>query len=96
MGVEKIKSALRRRRCMPAGRTLMNSYHTLCRPFFFSYMRYSVRQASSDSLLVVSSSAIACKCQMDGHSQVIQCGMARQCSSSKPAFDGCLKGCHGE
>lgn len=45
----------------------MNSYHTLCRPFFFSYMRYSVRQASSDSLLVVSSSAIACRCRLDGH-----------------------------
>ncbi len=39
---------------------LMNSYHTLSRPFFFSYMRYSVRHASSLNLLVVSSSAMAC------------------------------------
>ncbi len=38
----------------------MNSYHTLSRPFFFSYMRYSVRHASSLNLLVVSSSAMAC------------------------------------
>ena len=68
----------------------MNSYHTLCRPFFFSYMRYSVRQASSDSLLVVSSSAIACRCQLDGHLQVIPCGMARQHTSLQSAFDGCL------
>ncbi len=41
--------------------TLMNSYHTDFLPFFFSYMRYRVRHASSLNLLVVRSSARACR-----------------------------------
>ncbi len=41
--------------------TLMNSYHTDCLPFFFSYIKYSVRHASSLNLSVVKSSARDCE-----------------------------------
>jgi hypothetical protein len=41
--------------------TLINSYQTDFLPFFFSYIRYRVRHASSLNLLVVRSSARACR-----------------------------------